>query len=70
MIEVEGAHRLSPAEREVLRLRVVVAALEAGKVEGYRQAAEVFGSANARWAPGGAPTVGPVAASIQWQRSS
>ena len=42
MIEVEGAHRLSPAEREVLRLRVV-AALEAGKVEGYRQAAEVFG---------------------------
>ena len=42
MIEVEGAHRLSPAEREVLRLRVV-AALESGKVEGYRQAAEVFG---------------------------
>ncbi|GAB3003189.1 winged helix-turn-helix domain-containing protein [Saccharothrix stipae] len=42
MIEVEGAHRLSPAEREVLRLRVV-AALESGWVEGYRQAAEVFG---------------------------
>jgi transposase len=33
---------LSPAEREVLRLRVV-AALESGRVEGYRQAAEVFG---------------------------
>ncbi|ONI90061.1 hypothetical protein ALI22I_13465 [Saccharothrix sp. ALI-22-I] len=33
---------MSPAEREVLRLRVV-AALEAGRVEGYRQAAEVFG---------------------------
>ncbi|WP_081916025.1 helix-turn-helix domain-containing protein [Saccharothrix sp. NRRL B-16314] len=42
MVEVEGAHRLSPAEREVLRLRVV-AALESGRVEGYRQAAEVFG---------------------------
>ncbi|QQQ80164.1 IS630 family transposase [Saccharothrix sp. 6-C] len=42
MIEVEGAHRLSPAEREVLRLRVV-AALESGVVAGYRQAAEVFG---------------------------
>ncbi|MBB5803072.1 transposase [Saccharothrix ecbatanensis] len=33
---------MSPAEREVLRLRVV-AALESGRVEGYRQAAEVFG---------------------------
>ena len=33
---------MSPAEREVLRLRVL-AALEAGRVEGYRQAAEVFG---------------------------
>jgi transposase len=42
VIEVEDARRLSPAEREVLRLRVV-AALESGKVEGYRQAAEVFG---------------------------
>ncbi|WP_202919467.1 IS630 family transposase [Saccharothrix deserti] len=42
MVEVEGAHRLSPAEQEVLRLRVV-AALESGQVEGYRQAAEVFG---------------------------
>jgi transposase len=42
VIEVEGAHRLSPAEREVLRLRVV-AALESGRVEGYRRAAEVFG---------------------------
>ncbi|WP_352231654.1 winged helix-turn-helix domain-containing protein [Actinokineospora sp. NBRC 105648] len=41
MIEVKGAHRLSPAEREVLRLRVV-AALESGRVVGYRQAAEVF----------------------------
>ena len=42
MIEVEGAHRLSPVERKVVWLRVV-AALEAGRVEGYRQAAEVFG---------------------------
>jgi transposase len=42
VIEVEDARRLSPAEREVLRLRVV-AALESGKVAGYRQAAEVFG---------------------------
>ncbi|WP_424187598.1 IS630 family transposase [Actinokineospora sp. G85] len=42
MVEVEGAHRLSPAEREVLRLRVV-AALESGQVEGYKQAVEVFG---------------------------
>ncbi|MFC6093299.1 helix-turn-helix domain-containing protein [Saccharothrix lopnurensis] len=42
VVEVEGAYRLSPAEREVLRLRVV-AALESGQVEGYRQAAEVFG---------------------------
>ncbi|MFT7841816.1 helix-turn-helix domain-containing protein [Saccharothrix sp. BKS2] len=42
MAEVEGAYRLSPAEREVLRLRVV-AALESRRVEGYRQAAEVFG---------------------------
>ena len=42
MVGVEGAHRLSPAEQEVLRLRVV-AALESGQVEGYRQAAEVFG---------------------------
>jgi len=42
VIEVEGAHRLSPAEREVLRLRVV-AALESGRVEGYRWAAEAFG---------------------------
>ncbi|MBA8925045.1 transposase [Kutzneria viridogrisea] len=41
MIEVEDARRLSPAEREVLRLRVV-AALESGTVTGYRQAAEVF----------------------------
>ncbi|MBB2506545.1 IS630 family transposase [Amycolatopsis echigonensis] len=39
---MEDARRLSPAGREVLRLRVV-AALESGKVEGYRQAAEVFG---------------------------
>ncbi|ONI92224.1 hypothetical protein ALI22I_05420 [Saccharothrix sp. ALI-22-I] len=42
MVEVEGAHRLPPAEQEVLRLRVV-AALESGQVEGYKQAAEVFG---------------------------
>ncbi len=42
MVEVGGAHRLSPAEREVLRLRVVVA-LESGRVEGCRQAAETFG---------------------------
>jgi transposase len=42
VIEVEDARRLSPAEREVLRLRVV-AALESGKIEGYRQAAQVFG---------------------------
>ncbi|MFC6094689.1 helix-turn-helix domain-containing protein [Saccharothrix lopnurensis] len=42
MVELEGAHRLSPAEQEVLRLRVV-AALESRRVEGYRQAAEVFG---------------------------
>ncbi|XVS61779.1 hypothetical protein ACQPYE_26230 [Actinosynnema sp. CA-299493] len=42
MNEVEGVHRLAPAERGVLRLRVV-AALEAGQVEGYREAAEVFG---------------------------
>jgi hypothetical protein len=42
VVEIEGAHRLSPAEQEVLRLRVV-AALEFGRVEGYRQAAEVFG---------------------------
>ncbi|HEX6346252.1 hypothetical protein [Umezawaea sp.] len=48
MIEVEGAHRLSPAERGVLRLRVV-AALEAGRVEGHRQAAEVFGVSVGTW---------------------
>ncbi|TWP44181.1 helix-turn-helix domain-containing protein [Lentzea tibetensis] len=42
MVGVEDARRLSPAEREVLRLRVV-AALESGRVEGYRRAAEVFG---------------------------
>lgn len=42
MVEVKDARRLSPAERELLRLRVV-AALESGTVEGYRQAAEVFG---------------------------
>ncbi|GGP65307.1 helix-turn-helix domain-containing protein [Saccharothrix coeruleofusca] len=42
MVELEGAHRLSPAEQEVLRLRVVTA-LESGRVEDYRQAAEVFG---------------------------
>lgn len=42
MIKVEDARRLAPAEREVLRLRVV-AALESGTVAGYRQAAEVFG---------------------------
>ncbi|MEU4806325.1 helix-turn-helix domain-containing protein [Actinosynnema sp. NPDC023587] len=41
MVEIEGAHRLSPAEQEVLRLRVVTA-LESGQVEGYKQAAEVF----------------------------
>jgi transposase len=43
-MEVEDARRLSPAQREVLRLRVV-AALEAGTVSSYRQAAEVFGVA-------------------------
>lgn len=42
MIEVEDARRLSPAAREVVRLRVV-AALELGTVRTYRQAAEVFG---------------------------
>ncbi|MGM1058926.1 helix-turn-helix domain-containing protein [Saccharothrix sp. Mg75] len=42
MVELESAYRLSPAEQEVLRLRVV-AALEARQVEGYRRAAEVFG---------------------------
>ncbi len=42
MVEVKGAHRLSPAKQEMLRLRVI-AALESGQVEGYRQAAEVFG---------------------------
>lgn len=35
MIEAEHAHRLSPAEREVLRLRVM-AAPESWQVEGYR----------------------------------
>jgi transposase len=42
VIEVDGAHWSSSAEREMLRLRVV-AALETGKVEGCRQAAGVFG---------------------------
>jgi transposase len=42
VVEVEDARQLSPAEREVLRLRVV-AALESGRIEGYRQAAAVFG---------------------------
>lgn len=42
VVEVEDARRLSPAQREVLRLRVV-AALESGQVTGYQQAAEVFG---------------------------
>ncbi|WP_137816933.1 helix-turn-helix domain-containing protein [Gandjariella thermophila] len=42
MVEGEGgARRLSRAQREVLRLRVV-AALESGQVSGYRRAAQVF----------------------------
>ncbi|MDQ3578086.1 MAG: transposase [Actinomycetota bacterium] len=42
MIVARDARRLSSADREVLRLRVV-AALESGAVVGYRQAVEVFG---------------------------
>ncbi|MFD7656020.1 winged helix-turn-helix domain-containing protein, partial [Actinosynnema sp. NPDC059797] len=42
MVEVGGAHRLSPVEQGLPRLRVV-AALRSGQVEGYKQAAEVFG---------------------------
>ncbi|MDQ3402162.1 MAG: winged helix-turn-helix domain-containing protein [Actinomycetota bacterium] len=42
MIVARDARRLSSADREVLRLRVV-AALESGTVVGYRQAVEVFG---------------------------
>ncbi|MBP2400786.1 helix-turn-helix domain-containing protein [Streptomyces syringium] len=44
MSELGDARRLGPAAQEVLRLRVV-AALESGRVRGYRQAAEVFGVA-------------------------
>jgi len=42
VVEVEDARRLSPAVREVVRLRAV-AALESGAVRTYRQAAEMFG---------------------------
>jgi transposase len=42
VIEVGDARRLGPGAQECLRLRVV-AALEAGKVDTYRQAAEMFG---------------------------
>ncbi|SHN30765.1 transposase [Streptomyces yunnanensis] len=67
MIELEDARRLSPAAQEVVRLRVV-AALEAGQVRTYRQAAEVFGvcerSVGTWWrkykAAGGASLVAPV----------
>ncbi|MBF6302880.1 helix-turn-helix domain-containing protein, partial [Nocardia amamiensis] len=41
MSDVE-LRRLSPAAQEVVRLRVV-AALESGRVSGYREAAEMFG---------------------------
>ncbi|MZE52128.1 helix-turn-helix domain-containing protein [Streptomyces sp. SID5770] len=42
VIEVRDARLLSPAAQKVVQLRVV-AALEAGRVCSYRQAAEVFG---------------------------
>ncbi|GDY33696.1 helix-turn-helix domain-containing protein [Gandjariella thermophila] len=42
MIKIKDARGLPPAALEVLRLRVV-AALESGKVRGYRRTAEMFG---------------------------
>ncbi|MCE7007300.1 hypothetical protein LWC34_31420 [Kibdelosporangium philippinense] len=58
MIVIEDARRLSPAEREVLRLGVV-AALESGKIAGgigRQRRCSAFPSG--RWAPGGRPTNG------------
>ena len=42
MVELEGARRLSLVKQEVLRLRGS-RGLESRQVEGYKQAAEVFG---------------------------